>query len=69
MDEQVIDLRLVRDVPMIRKGLFRFCLESADVYWHDKKDGWSQYPLRQGLAGYLWLLRHEKGYFRKVSGA
>jgi tRNA 2-selenouridine synthase SelU len=65
MSEETI-LRLVKDVPMIRKGLFKFCNYSSEVYWYDKKEGWSQYSLRQGLAGYLWLLRYEKGYFRKV---
>lgn len=60
-----VELILVKDVPMITKGLFFFESYSSAVYWYDKKEGWSQYPLRFGLAGYLWLLRYEKGYFRK----
>lgn len=26
----------------------------------------AEYPLRQGLAGYLWLCLYEKGYFTKA---
>ena len=59
-------LKLIKDIPMLKKGsIFYFELETGCV-WSviDKKT--ASYPLRQGLAGYLWLLRLEKGYFRKV---
>ena len=52
--------RLLKDIPMLKKGLFEFYPESGLVY----KPG-SEYPLRPGLAGYLWLLRTESGYFRR----
>jgi len=50
---------------MLKRGLFEFEVETANVYWYDEKEGWSEYPLRPGLSMYLWLLRTEREYFKK----
>ena len=68
-DYHDIKLRLVKDVPMFHKGLFLFIFETNEVYWYDKTSDNPDEPLgplRHGLAGYLWLLRYEPGYFRRV---
>ena len=57
--------RLIKDVPMMSKGLFVFYDSTAHVHWIDEGKE-SEYPLRPGLAGYLWLLLTEKGYFRHI---
>ena len=58
--------RLIKDVPMLRKGVFIFDFEIGYVYWVDKKGKVVDVPLRRGLAGYLWLLRTEPGFFRRA---
>lgn len=61
-DEVCEIFRLMKDIPMLSKGrLLEFWPESALVYAVG-----SEYPLRPGLSGYLWLLRTEPSYFRKV---
>ena len=57
---------LIQDVPMVHKGKFVFCDYSGAVYWIDEKGNESDYALRSGLAGYLWLLRTEEGYFKFI---
>lgn len=52
---------LLKDAaPFLKRGLYDFYRDSGLVY----KPG-SQYPLRPGLAGWLWLLRTEPGWFRR----
>lgn len=58
--------RLMKDVPMLRKGTdFVFYDSTAHVHWIENGKE-TQYPLRNGLAAYLWLLLTEKGYFRHI---
>ena len=57
--------RLIKDVPMLHKGLFVFYDSTGLVHWIDNGEE-TEYPLRNGLAGYLWLLLTEKGYFRHI---
>ena len=66
MDYQMTRCRLIKDVPILHKGLFDFEIETGFVYGVDDNGKTAQYPLRNGLADYLWLLKTEKGYFRKV---
>lgn len=54
---------LIKDVPMLSKGRFVFYDYDASVHWIDDNGKESDYALRPGLAGYLWLLRTEPGYF------
>lgn len=51
---------------MLSKGtVFVFYDSTGDVHWID--DGKeTEYPLRPGLAGYLWLLLTEPGYFEHI---
>jgi hypothetical protein len=57
--------RLIKDVPMLHKGIFVFYDRTGHVHWIDNGKE-SEYPLRPGLAGYVWLLLTEKGYFRHI---
>lgn len=58
--------KLLKNIPLLNKGhIFEFDIESGYVYGVEK-DKVNEHPLRSGLAGYLWLLRTEKGYFRKT---
>ena len=58
--------RLMIDLTFIKKGtIFVFYNDTAFVHWIDRGKE-TQYPLRTGLAGYLWLLRTEGKYMRKV---
>jgi len=57
--------RLIKDIPMLHKGIFVFYDSTGHVHWIDNGKE-SEYPLRPGLAGYLWLLLTEKGYFRHI---
>lgn len=61
--------KLKVDIPFLKKGdVFAFDIELGNVYSvNEKSQVVCEYPLRQGLAGYLWLLRTEKKYFRKVN--
>jgi len=57
--------RLIKDVPMLHRGLYVFYESTGHVHRiNNGKEG--EYPLRNSLAGYLWLLLTEKGYFRHV---
>lgn len=57
---------LLKDVPMLSKGTkFVFYDSTGHVHWVEN-GAETEYPLRTGLAGYLWLLLTEKGYFRHV---
>jgi hypothetical protein len=52
-----------------KKGrIFQMDEETANVYAVDEKNEVSIYPLRTGLAGYLWMLRLDGDtYLKEVS--
>lgn len=54
------------DLPFLPKGAkYAFDDETAHVYRLDENDVPFEFPLRTGLAGYLWLLLTERNkYFR-----
>ena len=61
--------RLIVDLPFLEKGsLYYFEIDTGYVYWYIKEKGeFSEYGLRPGLAGYLWLLKTEGGkYLRRA---
>lgn len=60
--------KLLKDTPMVSSQIFYFDDETGNVWW-EEKGGISEYPLRTGLAGYLWLLLTKKGYFRRIKGS
>ena len=54
------------DLPFLKKGtLFVFYDSTGLVYWIDNGKE-TEYPLRSGLAGYLWLLLTEKRYMQLI---
>lgn len=56
----------MKELPMLQKGtLFVFYDSSANVHWLDCGKE-TEYPLRTGLAGYLWLLLTEKGMLKLI---
>lgn len=58
--------KLLKELPMLGKGtLFVFYDSSAFVHWIDNGKE-TEYPLRTGLAGYLWLLMTEKGMMELI---
>lgn len=58
--------KLLKPLPMLTKGtLFVFYDSSAFVHWIDNGEE-TQYPLRTGLAGYLWLLMSEPGMMELI---
>lgn len=62
--DDIRKFRLLKSIPCVSKQVFYFDEETGYVFG---TDGWgSGVPLRQGIAGYLWLLRMEPGYFRRV---
>jgi len=59
-------MRLLKNAPFLKKGTdFIFYDSTVFVYWIENGKE-TQYPLRTGLAGYLWLLMTEKGYFKTI---
>lgn len=59
--------KLMIDLPFLSKGtLFAMYDSSAYVHWVDDDGKESEYPLRTGLAGYLWLLCTEKKLMKLV---
>ena len=59
--------RLLVDLPMLTKGTyFVFYEATGNINWLNKGVE-PEYPLRQGLAGYLWLLRTEREYMKLIS--
>ena len=61
--------RLKKDFPMLRKGSkFFFGEQSGDVFGYENENKVMDHPLRQGLAGYLWLLScgESNKYIEKV---
>ncbi len=54
--------RMLKDAPLLKRGICELYPDSGLVYKPD-----SRYPLRSGLAGFLWLLRTEPGWFRRVA--
>lgn len=58
--------KLMKELPMLHKDtLFIFYDSTGFVHWIDGGIE-TEYPLRSGLAGYLWLLLTEKGYFEHI---
>ncbi len=58
--------RLKIDLPFLKKGTdFMFYDATAEVYWIDNGKE-TEFLLRQGLAGYLWLLRTERKYMKLI---
>lgn len=61
--------KLLKGLPMLKKGtLFVFYDSSGFVHWIDNGKE-TEYPLRTGLAGYLWLLLTEKGFFEHIESS
>lgn len=59
--------RLERAVPLFKKGqVYVFDMDTSEVRWVDAAGNIVDTPLRPGLAGYLWLLRTEKGFFEEI---
>ena len=57
----------MKDVPFFKRGqIYVFEMETAAVYWMDAAGNIVDTPLRPGLAGYLWLLLTEPGFFEPV---
>lgn len=50
---------------MLHKGLYVFYDSTGHIHWIENGKE-TEYPLRPGLSGYLWLLLTEKGYFRHI---
>lgn len=58
----------MKDVPLFKRGqIYVFEMETAAVYWMDAAGNVVDTPLRPGLAGYLWLLLSEPGFFEPVT--
>ena len=63
-ERDVTDYRLLKEVPMLERRVYRFHSGCAHVLWSETGARW--HSLRPGLSGFLWLLRTEKGYFRRT---
>jgi len=62
---RVYELRV--NLPFLTKGtLFVFYDASANVHWIEDNGKETEYPLRPGLSGYLWLLLTEKKYMKLI---
>jgi len=58
--------KLLVKLPFLTKNtMFVFYDSSANVHWIENGKE-TQYPLRPGLAGYLWLLMTEKVYMEHI---
>jgi hypothetical protein len=58
--------KLMINLPFLRKGsLFDFEYQTAWVYGIEESGERMEYPLRDGLAGYLWLLKTEGSRYLK----
>lgn len=58
--------KLMVDLPFLSKGTtFVFYDSNALVHWIDEGLE-TEYPLRPGLAGYLWLLLTERKYMKLI---
>lgn len=63
--DQLRKVQLLIDVPFLSKGSEYWLYDSTgQVYWIDRKGKISDYPLRQGLAGYIWLLATDPKYVK-----
>jgi len=58
--------KLLKELPMLSKDtVFVFYDSTSYVHWiFNGRE--TEYPIRQGLAGYLWLLLTEDGYFEHI---
>lgn len=66
MNDEIVRLKLMKELPLFKKGcVYDFEMETGNVYMVEKGKR-AEYPLRSGLAGYLWLLRYSKGFFKFV---
>ena len=58
--------KLLIDLPFLKKGsIFEFEVETGKIY-ANRFTGF-EYPLREGLSSYLWLLRTERKYLRELT--
>ncbi len=58
--------KLLIDVPFLKKGnIFIMYDSTGNVHWIDEGKE-SEYPLRTGLAAYLWLLATEKEFMECI---
>lgn len=54
------------DLPFLTKGtVFVFYDSTGNVHWIDNGKE-TNHPLRNGLAGYLWLLLTERKYMKEL---
>ena len=59
--------KLLKDVPFLPKGTEYIMYDSTGfVHWITGDGKESEYPLRAGLAGYLWLLCTDKKYMELI---
>jgi len=59
--------KLIKPVPLlIKNSIFVFNRDTGEIFGVEKNGKKMEYALRPGLSGYLWLLRTEKGFFKKV---
>jgi len=59
--------KLMVELPFLPKGtLYAMYDSSAFVHWIDDKGKESEYAIRPGLAGYLWLLCTEKKLMKLI---
>ena len=59
--------KLLVNLPFLKKGsIFHFYDEDGNIFAvHNLIE--SEYPLRQGLSGYLWLLSTERKYLKRLN--
>ena len=62
-------LELKVELPYLKKGnLYNFDMDSGNVFRLCENGKFAEYPLRSGLAGYLWMLKYEdKKYFKEAN--
>ena len=70
MREEIIEVKLMVDLQYpewFKKGdKFLMNKETGDVFGYEpSKESWMEYPIRRGIAGYLWLLKTEGNKFLK----
>jgi hypothetical protein len=62
--DKIYELKV--DLPFLKKGKrFSFDYDLGWVYGFENVDKRMEYPLREGLAGYLWLLKTENDKYLK----
>jgi hypothetical protein len=67
MMDQRRKIKLLVGVPFLPKGSQYWLYDSSgQVFWIDRKGKVSEYPLRTGLAGYIWLLTTEPKFVKII---